>query len=85
VALDLADTRCYSDTPTETVTPVLALYENGKLKGLTMQEDVRLNDGIAETSLSTQINGTATEYKVFVMQDSASVVPLCGMVKGSLQ
>jgi hypothetical protein len=59
------------------VTPVLALYENGRLKGLAMQAGVQMSEGVAEVSLSAKGSGDVTEYRLFVMDGGQSAAPLC--------
>lgn len=83
VNVDLADVCFYSENPTSTVTPALAVYENGQLKGLTMEHDVALNNGILETSLNVQTRGTVTEYKVLLLSEAESPLPLCGVMTGN--
>jgi hypothetical protein len=85
VNVDLADVGYYADTQLESVTPVLALYESGKLKALAMATDVTLSDGIVETSLTAKASGTVTAYKVFVVEDTASMLPLCTSAGAEIQ
>lgn len=77
VTVDLADVQYYTEEKTESVTPVLALYENGRLKGMQMQKQAELTDGVAEISLTAASSGSVTEYRVFVLNSAPSAEPLC--------
>lgn len=77
VAVDLADVKYFTDTAVETVTAILALYNNGQLTGFDMVEDITLSSGIAETALAAQTRKAFDAFQVFLLSADGSAVPLC--------
>jgi hypothetical protein len=77
VEVDLADVGLYTDQPLKTVTPILALYADGRLAGLAMEDGAALSGGVAELSLTAKSTAAVTEYKVFLLDAAQSATPLC--------
>ena len=66
-SIDLADANFHSETPTQAVSLMLALYKDGRMTGVAMAEEVALDGGTAETSLSAQTSMGYDAYQVFVL------------------
>lgn len=76
ITVDLADAAFFSvEEKTETVTPMLALYKNGQLIGIDVPKPTRLDNGVAELSLSAEADTAITDYAVFFAGDDT--MPLC--------
>ena len=84
IAVDVADICYGAEEPTLSVIPILALYENGKLKGLDMQSAVALTGGVSEFSLSASSTGTITEYRVLLLDCVQAMKPLCEALSSDL-
>lgn len=77
--VDLADAAFFTEAPAETVMPMLALYQDGRMVGIATVSDARFRDGVAEVSLTAATKAPVTDYAVFVTGDGA---PLCTAVRG---
>lgn len=77
--VDLADAAFFTDAPAESVMPMLALYQDGRLVGIATDPAVRFHDGVAEVSLTAKSKTAVTDYAVFIAGDGA---PLCAAVWG---
>jgi len=76
ITVDLADAAFFNEEEkTETITPMLALYKNGQLIGIEVPDPTRLDNGVAELSLSAAADTAITDYAVFFAGDDT--MPLC--------
>lgn len=84
VSVDLADVRYFAEEATETVAPVLALYdESGKMTGLVLPEAKRLENGVASVELTAAL-GTASRWQVLLLDNAETIAPLCGSLGETL-
>jgi hypothetical protein len=80
VSVDLADANFFTEEQVSQVTPMLALYHNGRLLGITVASPTALDNGIAEVSLSASADTEVSGYTVFVAGNTS--IPLCTAVRG---
>lgn len=76
VALDVADATCFSDAPQEEVSAILALYDEGRMVGLSMAP-VTFSNGVNEVELAAETDQNVSDYQIFLTGGSASMAPLC--------
>lgn len=85
LSLDLADTGYYTENGAlAQVTPMLAVYEDGRFKGVVLADAVEFENGVAELTLHTTVSGRITEYRVFLVDGSEQVNALCAAVTGAV-
>lgn len=83
VAVDVADITCFNDAAQGSVSAVLALYDEGKMVGLTMAP-VRFSNGVNELELVAETYQSVSDYQVFLTGGSASLSPLCQALRSQL-
>ena len=66
----------FTDTPAESITPVLALYEDGRLVGLEMQTVSEFSSGTSEIELSAESDDAVSDISVFLLEGTGDMVPL---------
>ena len=80
VTADLADMRFFTEDTVQTVTVILALYENGRFVGFETAEAELSENGVAQVHLSASTAEKFTEFAVFFV-DGTSYGPLCDSTK----
>lgn len=82
VAVDVADLQHFSSgNAVSTVTPMLALYQGGRLVGLSAAGTMTLTGGVGELSLSAAAKEDVTEMRVFLMDAGGDYSPLCAALQ----
>lgn len=79
ITIDLADATYFSEEQVSAVTPMLALYKDGKLIGIDVSPVSEMSGGVAEISLSATSKAAITDYAVFVAD--AGAIPLCEAIR----
>ena len=82
--VDFADASFYTETPTERVVPMMAVYENGRMTGIVRADSLALSEGTAEAALSVNAKGGFDDCQVFLVSDDAAVQPLCAALQVNL-
>lgn len=78
VTVDVADMNYFTAEAAQSVTPVLALYENGRMVGLEMQTVSGFSSGTNEIELSAESDKDITAVNVFVLDGAGEMLPLTG-------
>ena len=82
VAVDVADLQHFSSgNAVSTVEPMLALYQGGRLVGLSAAGTMTLTGGVGELSLSAAAKEDVTEMRVFLMDAGGDYSPLCAALQ----
>lgn len=81
VAVDVADMQRFSGHAVSSVTPMLALYQGGRLVGLSAAGTMTLTGGVGELSLSAAAKEDVTEMRVFLMDAGGDYSPLCAALQ----
>lgn len=82
VAVDVADLQHFSSgNAVSTVEPMLALYQGGRLIGLSAAGTMTLTGGVGELSLSAAAKEDVTEMRVFLMDAGGDYSPLCAALQ----
>ena len=82
VAVDVADMQRFSSgNAVSTVEPMLALYQGGRLVGLSAAGKMTLTRGVGELSLSAAAKEDVTEMRVFLMDAGGDYSPLCAALQ----
>lgn len=81
VAVDVADMQRFSGHAVSSVTPMLALYQGGRLVGLSAAATMTLTGGVGELSLSAAAKEDVTEMRVFLMDAGGDYSPLCAALQ----
>ena len=82
VAVDVADLQHFSSgNAVSTVEPMLALYQGGRLVGLSAAGTMTLTGGVGELSLSAAAKEEVTEMRVFLMDAGGDYSPLCAALQ----
>lgn len=76
VAVDVADMNYFTDKAVESITPVLALYENGRMVGLAMQTVAGFSGGVSEIELSAETDKVVDGISVFLLESAEDLIPL---------
>lgn len=84
VAVDVADLQHFSSgNAVSTVEPMLALYQDGRLVGLSAAGKMTLTGGVGELSLSAAVKENVTEMRVFLMDADGDYSPLCAALQAA--
>ena len=82
VAVDVADLQHFSSgNAVSTVEPMLALYQGGRLVGLSAAGTMTLTGGVGELSLSAAAKEDVTEMRVFLIDAGGDYSPLCAALQ----
>ena len=76
VTVDVADMNYFTDKAVESITSVLALYEDGRLVGLSMQAMSAFQSGVSEIELSAQTDKIVDGISVFLLESAEALIPL---------